>query len=1037
MLEETLILNFSMNIKTQKILKCNKKEMIGLSFDEFYEKNISQNIISGVVEPYNKQIVLEMLNSDQKINFFHNFSQKTNYLFNVYCPSDSIVNCSIYVIMDNIGTTNYDIDYLTGIYNRTCLMREIEKSISNGEFETCALGIIDLNNFKQINDQYGHRVGDNVLRKFATLLSKTIGNVFLGRYGGDEFIIFIKNPTMENLTELSTKIVSLELPFEQNDKKRIISCCLGLTVQNISTAKFEYLLECADKSLYEAKNAGKRSAYLDDKCIINLSPKNKRSSDKNYKKFKLLEEEINNVHLKSSLITILICLVFVGVFLAVIFKLKTSTSKANYKEATNTLSMVSGQIENNVEANIRLCFSQLDIVERLFSRDMEKDISVVDFLSQLGSRLYFRNVGVIYESGDVQFSNASYNISQEPIAKKIIIEKKPYVDNIYISTIGEVLVFAIPYEEKNTKRRDTSEVMGICGLVDVSEFNSYLATDVFDNSTIVLLTDNDGTYIGHSKNYTPKYSNIFNVFKKQLSSDDYSSIYQKFTGGVKDTIDLDLFGVDYLVYYSPFYLSNLDINVSWHIVTLVSRNLINKNTSKMITTLLIFFICMICALFIDSSFFLVTINKEKIQMLKNSYIDTVTKGINYNRFNIDADKLISTSHTYAIVLLDIVKFKYINELLGMQKSNLVLSQIYNLIFKKLASDELVSRVYADRFVMLIHNKNIDKRINYLNEEIKNAIKNNFGINIIVIYGIYSPNKKMEDINFGTVMARIALQSIKNNYLMTQIAYYNSKMYVDELSSNELEQKAESALRNHNFVVYYQAKRDISNNTWNSSEALVRWKDDNGSIIPPYKFIPLFEKNGFITSLDLYVFEVVCSDLAKDIAAGKKPLPVSINISRKHLIKNDFLDDFETILKKYDIPNNLIDFELTESIASENESILKNVINRIHQMGCSCSIDDFGTGYSSLSMLTNYKFDIIKLDRSFFYSNKEFDANDEIVVKTIIDLAHRLGKKIVAEGIEDLDMINFLKECNCDIVQGYCYAKPVPRTEFLNLTLKNN
>ena len=275
-------------------------------------------------------------------------------------------------------------------------------------------------------------------------------------------------------------------------------------------------------------------------------------------------------------------------------------------------------------------------------------------------------------------------------------------------------------------------------------------------------------------------------------------------------------------------------------------------------------------------------------------------------------------------------------------------------------------------------------------------------------------------------------TIKDNYALTPIGFFENSMYVNEVTLNTLEQKADSAMRNHNFIVYYQGKRNIQNETWCSCEALVRWKDTDGTLISPGKFIPLFERNGFITQLDLYIFENVCCDIRRAIDNGKKPIAASINVSRKHFINKDFLSNYKEIIDKYDIPYNLIEFEITESAVFENENILVDIVNQIHQMGCTCSIDDFGTGYSSLSMLTNYDFDIIKLDRSFFYGKNGFTDSSKQVVKTLIDLAHKLNKKVVAEGIEELEVVNFLKDNKCDIIQGFYYARPLPKDEFLKL-----
>ena len=164
--------------------------------------------------------------------------------------------------------------------------------------------------------------------------------------------------------------------------------------------------------------------------------------------------------------------------------------------------------------------------------------------------------------------------------------------------------------------------------------------------------------------------------------------------------------------------------------------------------------------------------------------------------------------------------------------------------------------------------------------------------------------------------------------------------------------------------------------------------------------------------------------------GHPGVVTSFNLSRKHLFYDDFLDKFEIILEEYNIPRHLIEFEVTESMVFDSSILLRDAIEKIHKLGCKCSIDDFGSGYSSLNVLKEFNFDTIKLDRVFFYGINGFDKKSKIVVDSITKLSHKLKKKVVAEGVETDEQINFLDEIGCDYVQGYYYAKPIPFSEYI-------
>ena len=204
------------------------------------------------------------------------------------------------------------------------------------------------------------------------------------------------------------------------------------------------------------------------------------------------------------------------------------------------------------------------------------------------------------------------------------------------------------------------------------------------------------------------------------------------------------------------------------------------------------------------------------------------------------------------------------------------------------------------------------------------------------------------------------------------------------------------------------------------------------MIYPDEFIPLFEKNGFVVQLDLWVFEEVCKMIRGWLDAGIQPVKVSINCSRVHFKKKDFFKEYITIANTYKIPPNLLELELTESLVLEDMQQFIQVIQEIREAGFGCSVDDFGSGYSSLSIIEHFPVDTLKLDKTFFRHSTKDRQRTEAVVSSIIAMAHALSMKIVAEGVEEREQVELLKRLGCHFIQGYVFAKPMPVNVFERL-----
>lgn len=253
--------------------------------------------------------------------------------------------------------------------------------------------------------------------------------------------------------------------------------------------------------------------------------------------------------------------------------------------------------------------------------------------------------------------------------------------------------------------------------------------------------------------------------------------------------------------------------------------------------------------------------------------------------------------------------------------------------------------------------------------------------------------------------------------------------------SKLNSMFEDSLDNGDFQVYLQPKININNKKCVGAEALIRWIHPREGFISPGEFIELFENNDKIIELDLYVFEEVCKIIRKWIDTGKKIIPISVNLSRRHLKSQDFLRSFIDIKNSYNIPNGMIEFEILESVALDSEKIntLSLIMNQIHKNGFLCSLDDFGFGYSSLVFLSKLDVDTIKLDRRFF-----LDLDNEKSKKVIdgfIKICENLNIKVVAEGIETENQISYLKKVNCEIVQGFIFSRAIDVDSFENSFLE--
>jgi EAL domain-containing protein (putative c-di-GMP-specific phosphodiesterase class I) len=259
-------------------------------------------------------------------------------------------------------------------------------------------------------------------------------------------------------------------------------------------------------------------------------------------------------------------------------------------------------------------------------------------------------------------------------------------------------------------------------------------------------------------------------------------------------------------------------------------------------------------------------------------------------------------------------------------------------------------------------------------------------------------------------------------------FFNEKMRETLIEQKKIEDVMEEALKNEEFIIYFQPKINMTTSKICGAEALVRWLSPEIGLVTPASFIPLFEDNGFITQLDYYVLDKVCSHLRDMIDRGLYVLPISVNFSREHFKSDALPDHLLKTVEKYKLPPRLIEVEITESCLVNSDHYWLHLLQKIRKIGFGLAMDDFGSGLSSLNLLCDLPFKILKIDKDFFHS-KTTHRKERIVISNIVRMAHELDMEVICEGVETKEQAQFLQSIGCFMAQGYYYDRPLPLDEF--------
>lgn len=482
------------------------------------------------------------------------------------------------------------------------------------------------------------------------------------------------------------------------------------------------------------------------------------------------------------------------------------------------------------------------------------------------------------------------------------------------------------------------------------------------------------------------------------------------------------------------YIAATDIR-DWNLFGIESVNEVNRFTSQMILITRIAFSLVLAVVILLVFYGYRALKKKNRELIQYAYYDPLTGAYNSEKFQQELTEVMKGQEAWALAGMNIRQFKFINEIFGRNQADSLLCHVKEAMENNMEEGEYFCRNSADMFLMLL--KTSDKKI--IQERIRKIMgdisafsahwRRNYEIQMYCGISLIPAGGKKDTATMQTTHTMFALEKART-LPRNSIWFYDLKLHQEEILQNYVESHMNQALEAGEFKMYLQPKFELKTGKLVGAETLVRWIPEDGKVIYPGQFIPIFERNGFCAALDMYMTEQVCRQLRRWRDENGQVVPVSVNQSKILFYEADYVERMEKLIKKYQVPAEWITLEILEGLAMENIDKLNQVILRLKKIGFRISMDDFGSGYSSLNILGNLRIDELKLDKGFF---KELEGADRrrqtIIIEHIIEISKSLKISTVAEGIETEGDQQMVRDLDCDYGQGYYYCRPVPVEEF--------
>lgn len=422
-------------------------------------------------------------------------------------------------------------------------------------------------------------------------------------------------------------------------------------------------------------------------------------------------------------------------------------------------------------------------------------------------------------------------------------------------------------------------------------------------------------------------------------------------------------------------------------------------------------------------------DKQKAQLNEMANYDYLTGLINRRTIFNELNNLCEGNHKepFTIVFIDIDDFKMVNDVAGHYQGDLLLKKIVQVWKDLVANEDLLGRIGGDEFALIIKRQLTDEEIRTYIQTLKSALIENIhlGSGSQLVTASFGVSKYPKDSNTARKLLQYAdtAMYVAKSAGKNDVQFFSKKMYEEMMYSMQLENALTHAIDNNEMYLMYQPQYECHNKKLRGFEVLLRWHSKKFGVISPAEFIPLAEKTGYIINIGEWVLEVACIQFKKLLDQYDTKKILSVNISALQLLEPNFIEVVKRIIEKTAFDPNYLEFEITESVFISSKDYIIGILNELKMMGIHIALDDFGTNYASLSYIQMLPLDILKIDKSFIDSIVDKN-NTTNLVGAIISIAQELNYKVIAEGIEKQEQLQYLDEKGCDYVQGYLWGRPL-------------
>lgn len=619
--------------------------------------------------------------------------------------------------------------------------------------------------------------------------------------------------------------------------------------------------------------------------------------------------------------------------------------------------------------------------------------------------------GEIITSSNLKFQDFLED-GETAISGRLLLEEDMYI-NIYTT----------PVLNKTTHEQEAT----LYAAYETQQFRQTLEIISYHGEGYSYMIDSNGDVVIDSNNPNA-FQDMVNVYTSLENADTSNAetirqLQEFIASGESGYITFVNRGVKKFMYCAPVGVND------WYLLTVVPSGVVNEQLYTVIVST-VFFAIIIILIYSALFVFIIKQQKKKQEELATlAYVDPLTGGFTFAKFQEEYREIMKLhpDNKYALINMDLNRFKMLNDLYGYEEGDKVIQLLELLWRKQLHECECCGHRMADRFIILLtydERQELIERLEKYRAQLQKRADGKYKLNLIAgVYEIQDITESFETVFNRTMMAFSTAKNDAGSF----ITFYDEAMEEGLVWERYVEDHFQTALDNHEFQVYYQAKVNAATGKVSGAEALVRWVRSDGSVIAPGRFIPVLENNGSIAELDRYMFQEVLNHQMNWMRDGLPIVPVSVNLSRVQLAEQNFVERYKNMLEGSELPAKYISLEFTESAMFDNEEILRDTVEQLHDMGIKVLIDDFGVGFSSMMTLKAIPIDILKMDKSFVDSIGDERGNK--IVVGMIEFALSLGMSVTAEGVEDEDQYQFLKTHHCHDIQGYYFSRPIPANEY--------